>query len=127
MLASLLRSLPRLQVPGFLPLGAQLAVVTQTMLPASRFWRGLFRRSWKPLAFPSDGFARISADVKIEEETTPGYVASRYYPVRIGEILHANYQVVGKLGYGITSTARTRSKVSHVPPAWRLPAKLVLQ
>ena len=91
-------------MPGYLPLGAQLAVVTQTMLPASRFWRSLFTRSWKPLAFPSDGFARISADVKVEEETTPGYVASRYYPVRIGEILHGNYQVVGKLGYGITST-----------------------
>jgi serine/threonine-protein kinase SRPK3 len=74
------------------------------MLLASRFWKELFRRSWKPLAFPTDGFTRIPADVKIEEETIPGYVASRYYPVRIGEILHTNYQVVGKLGYGITST-----------------------
>jgi serine/threonine-protein kinase SRPK3 len=124
MKASFSRSLPRLQVPGFLPLGAQLAAVTQTMLPASQLWRSLFRRSWKPLAFPSDGFARISADVKIEEETTPGYVASRYYPVRIGEILHANYQVVGKLGYGITSTVwlarELRSVMCHPHGAYPL-------
>ncbi|OSS49897.1 hypothetical protein B5807_05812 [Epicoccum nigrum] len=67
------------------------------MLLASRFWKELFRRSWKPLAFPTDGFTRIPADVKIEEETIPGYVASRYYPVRIGEILHTNYQLARDL------------------------------
>ena len=110
-LASSLRSLPKLQVPVLLSLGAHLAAVTRTMLPASRLWRSLFRRPWKPLVFPNDGFARISANVKIEEETTPDYVASRYYPVRIGEILHAKYQVVGKLGFGVTSTSRVMKRM----------------
>ncbi|KAJ5903916.1 hypothetical protein N7504_006299, partial [Penicillium tannophilum] len=40
----------------------------------------------------------------IEEETIPGYVAARYYPTRIGEILKDRYQVVGKLGFGASST-----------------------
>lgn len=70
----------------------------------SRLWKPLFSRPWKPLAFPSEGFPLIPADEKIEEESLPTYVASRYYPVKIGEIFHGRYQVVGKLGYGVTST-----------------------
>ncbi|KAG6094466.1 hypothetical protein E4U30_003340 [Claviceps sp. LM220 group G6] len=64
---------------------------------------------------PREGFALISADEKIEEETLPGYVASQFYPAKIGEILRARYQIVGKLGYGVTSTvlASTESKVSQ--------------
>lgn len=60
--------------------------------------------AWKPLAFPSEGFAVIPADERIEEETLPNYATSQYYPVTIGEIFRARYQVVGKLGYGTTST-----------------------
>lgn len=64
-----------------------------------------FGRTWKPLAFPGLDFTRLPSDRKIEEETLPDYVASRYYPVRIGEILKERYQVVGKLGFGASSTA----------------------
>ncbi|KAB8207555.1 kinase-like domain-containing protein [Aspergillus parasiticus] len=76
MLSWLLRSLPRL------PLG----------------------RTWKPLNFSNPNFGRISASQKVEEETLPGYIASRYCPTRIGEIIKDRYQVIGKLGYGTTST-----------------------
>ncbi|KAG6095093.1 hypothetical protein E4U14_008325, partial [Claviceps sp. LM454 group G7] len=69
-----------------------------------RAWKMLFSPAWKPLAFRSEGFALISADQKIEEETLPDYVASRFYPVKVGEIFRARYQIVGKLGYGVTST-----------------------
>ncbi|PGH16326.1 CMGC/SRPK protein kinase [Helicocarpus griseus UAMH5409] len=62
-------------------------------------------RTWKPLNFPNSNFAQISASLKIEEETIPGYAASRYYPTRIGEIFKERYQVVGKLGFGASSTA----------------------
>jgi hypothetical protein len=61
-------------------------------------------RSWKPLVFPKAGVSSLPADQKFEEETIPGYIASRYYPVRIGELLQTRYQVVGKLGFGVTST-----------------------
>ncbi|KAL4917872.1 kinase-like domain-containing protein [Aspergillus aurantiobrunneus] len=40
----------------------------------------------------------------IEEECLPDYLASRYYPTQIGEVIKDRYQVVGKLGHGVTST-----------------------
>ncbi|KAL4807996.1 kinase-like domain-containing protein [Aspergillus unguis] len=62
-------------------------------------------RKWRPLSFSGQNFLQIPAGRKIEEETIPGYVASRYYPARIGEILKERYQLVGKLGFGASSTA----------------------
>ncbi|KIW13716.1 hypothetical protein PV08_08907 [Exophiala spinifera] len=41
---------------------------------------------------------------KIEEETLPFYSPSNFYPVYTGEILGAKYRVVGKLGFGASST-----------------------
>ncbi|GAB1320438.1 hypothetical protein MFIFM68171_10648 [Madurella fahalii] len=70
----------------------------------------LFRRLsrlgcvWKPLDFSNPNFPKIPPNQKLEEETFPDYVASRYYPARIGEILHDRYQIVGKLGFGASST-----------------------
>ena len=69
-----------------------------------RSFKPLFSRAWKPLTFPKDGFIPIPSSQNIEEETLPDYVASRYYPVQIGEVLRARYQIVGKLGFGATST-----------------------
>lgn len=67
-------------------------------------WKSIHRLAWKPLVFPNQGIASIPANEKVEEETIPGYVATRYYPARIGEIFQDRYQVVGKLGFGISST-----------------------
>lgn len=64
----------------------------------------LFRRRWTPLNFSNPNFVRLSASQAIEEETLPGYVSARYCPTRIGEILKDRYQVVGKLGFGASST-----------------------
>ncbi|KAK8099812.1 hypothetical protein PG999_010186 [Apiospora kogelbergensis] len=64
-------------------------------------WPG---RAWKPIAFSNSNFARIPLEEKIEEELFPDYLASRYYPVRIGEVLRDRFQIVGKLGFGATST-----------------------
>lgn len=77
MLPSLLRCLPRL------PLGL----------------------TWKPIAFSNPNFGSIPASQTVEEENLPDYSASRYYPTRIGEVIKDRYQVMGKLGYGATSTA----------------------
>lgn len=75
------------------------------MLPS--LLRSLSRlgRSWRPLDFSNPNFARIHVSQRIEEETIPDYVASRYYPARIGEVFQDRYQVVGKLGFGASSTA----------------------
>jgi hypothetical protein len=61
-------------------------------------------RTWKPLNFSNPNFVRVPASHKIEEETIPGYTASRYYPTRIGEIFKDRYQIVGKLGFGTSAT-----------------------
>ncbi|RSL51812.1 hypothetical protein CEP54_011231 [Fusarium duplospermum] len=64
-------------------------------------WPG---RAWKPLTFSNTNFTRIPLHEKIEEELLPDYIATRYYPVRIGEVLMDRYQIVGKLGFGASST-----------------------
>ncbi|RXW24063.1 hypothetical protein EST38_g1753 [Candolleomyces aberdarensis] len=47
----------------------------------------------------------IGSEYLLEEETLPDYLPTRYYPIQIGQLLGARYQVVGKLGFGTTSTA----------------------
>lgn len=64
----------------------------------------LNRAAWKPLVFPSTTFRHILLQEKLEEELLPGYVASRYYPVRLSQVLKDRYQIVGKLGFGTSST-----------------------
>ncbi|KKZ60343.1 hypothetical protein EMCG_04901 [[Emmonsia] crescens] len=58
----------------------------------------------EPRTLPSTGFQVVDASETIEEETLPGYHLGKYYPVRLGEIFDKRYRVVGKLGYGTTST-----------------------
>ena len=60
---------------------------------------------WSPLKFSNSNFVQLPANQKLEEETLPDYLASRYYPTKIGQVFQNRYQLVGKLGYGITSTA----------------------
>ncbi|KAI2819264.1 hypothetical protein CBS63078_7662 [Aspergillus niger] len=70
-----------------------------------------------PRIFPTSGFEILDSAELIEEETLPTYNAEKYYPVRLGEILHGRYQVVAKLGYGVTSTVwlgRDLSDSKHV-------------
>ncbi|KAJ5642708.1 kinase-like protein [Penicillium lividum] len=63
-----------------------------------------FGRRWKPLNFSNHNFVRIPEWDKIEEETLPDYNASQYYPTQIGEVIKERYQIIGKLGFGSTST-----------------------
>lgn len=89
----------------------RLALTLQSNLPCSMTLASILRllprlgRRWKPLDFSAcSNYVTIDAAQKIEEETIPEYVASRYYPVRLGEVLRDRYQIVGKLGYGMSST-----------------------
>lgn len=74
------------------------------MMLHDRAWKSLRRLTWKPLAFPKGGTIRLDASEKVEEETVPGYDPNQYCSIRIGEILRERYQIVGKLGFGTTST-----------------------
>lgn len=57
-----------------------------------------------PISFPTSGFETIEASVLVEEEQRKGFAEGDYYPIAIGEVLDARYQVVGKLGFGVSST-----------------------
>ncbi|UZP32334.1 hypothetical protein NXS19_000150 [Fusarium pseudograminearum] len=82
-----------------------------------------FSRIWsrsaplRPRVFSNPNFIRIPVTNKVEEETLPDYLPARYYPVRIGQVFIDRYQVVGKLGFGASSTvwlANDLSKKRHV-------------
>lgn len=58
-------------------------------------------RSRSPHAAQAD---TISAFKQVEEETLPNYTVNAFYPARIDEVLHDRYQIVAKLGFGVTAT-----------------------
>uniref|UniRef100_A0A2D3V6D5 non-specific serine/threonine protein kinase n=1 Tax=Ramularia collo-cygni TaxID=112498 RepID=A0A2D3V6D5_9PEZI len=69
-----------------------------------RVWKPSLRRTWKLHVHSRGNRVLIPAEEKIEEETLLGYAAKVYYPVRIGQTFQSRYQVVGKLGFGGSST-----------------------
>ncbi|KKZ58530.1 hypothetical protein EMCG_05518 [[Emmonsia] crescens] len=57
-----------------------------------------------PRSFPTSGFEVIDHSGPMEEEKLSGYKSELYYPAYIGQVFNSRYQIVGKLGYGVTST-----------------------
>ncbi|KND89186.1 Serine/threonine-protein kinase SRPK [Tolypocladium ophioglossoides CBS 100239] len=76
------------------------------MAPLLKWARGLLRRApLAPLKFPTAGFDVIPATELLEEERFDEFQTGTYYPVNIGDVVASNkYQVLGKLGFGSTST-----------------------
>lgn len=50
----------------------------------------------------------------MEEKTMFGYNPDNYYPVKQGEILNNRYQIIGKIGYGTTSTVWLAKDLTYV-------------
>jgi hypothetical protein len=70
-----------------------------------RWVRALTRRApLAPLQFPTSGFDIIPQHVVVEEEQFDEFKAGLYYPVNIGDVYASKYQILGKLGFGTTST-----------------------
>ncbi|KAI2115024.1 hypothetical protein LOZ03_006700 [Ophidiomyces ophidiicola] len=70
-----------------------------------------------PLAIPHTGFKELDVSQGIEEELLPTYKAEKYFPAEIGQVLKDRYQIIGKLGYGGSSTvwlSRDLEKCQHV-------------
>jgi hypothetical protein len=57
-----------------------------------------------PMRFPASGFEGVNDSEVLDEERFEGFKAGRYYPVNIGDIFASKYHVIGKLGFGVTST-----------------------
>ena len=57
-----------------------------------------------PLLFPTTGYEELPDYDIIEEEALDNFSYNDYYPARIGQVLNSHYQLVGKLGFGTTST-----------------------
>ncbi|KAI1459204.1 kinase domain protein [Annulohypoxylon moriforme] len=83
-----------------------------------RWVRGLSRRApLAPLRFPTTGFDVIDDSYIVEEELFDGLRKGHFYPVRIGDVYASKYQVLGKLGFGSTSTvwlAQNLQEHNHV-------------
>ncbi|KAM5464784.1 hypothetical protein MauCBS54593_006877 [Microsporum audouinii] len=69
-----------------------------------RWTRGLLRRSpLTPLQFPTTGFKAVPWTKALEEEHCDEFKAGNYCPIKIGDV-YSSYQILGKLGFGSTST-----------------------
>ncbi|EEQ87765.1 serine/threonine protein kinase [Blastomyces dermatitidis ER-3] len=67
--------------------------------------KSTFRRAPSPhIRFPATGFETINASRILDEERFEDFKKGRYYPVNIGDVFSSKYQVIGKLGFGMTST-----------------------
>ncbi|EEH36973.2 kinase domain-containing protein, partial [Paracoccidioides lutzii Pb01] len=56
-----------------------------------------------PMCFPTSGVETANASV-LDEERFDWFKKGCYYPVDIGDIFSSKYQIIGKLGFGVTST-----------------------
>ncbi|KAE8141307.1 kinase-like domain-containing protein [Aspergillus pseudotamarii] len=75
------------------------------MAPILRWARHTFRRAPSPpMCFPTTGFDTVNGSQILEEERFEDLRKGQYYPVNIGDIFSSKYQVIGKLGFGISST-----------------------
>ncbi|POR33360.1 Serine/threonine-protein kinase SRPK [Tolypocladium paradoxum] len=75
---------------------------------ASRFyaWKNALRRRPTSSRTISDiPHVALPLETPIEEETLPHYEREQYYPVHVGAVFKAKYQVAGKPGYGAYSTS----------------------
>lgn len=67
--------------------------------------RTAIKRGRSPvLRFPTSGYEVIRSSQILEEERFEEFKKGHYYPVNIGDVLVSRYQVLGKLGFGTTST-----------------------
>lgn len=64
---------------------------------------------------------KLPVNEPTEEECTPYYDPARFYPARLGDVLHDRYQLATKLGYGSSSTVwLVRDLKQFVPRAIRI-------
>ncbi|KAJ6114429.1 protein kinase domain protein [Penicillium sp. IBT 16267x] len=64
-----------------------------------------FRRAPSPpMRFPTSGFETVRPSEVLDEERFEQFKQGQYYPANIGDVFSSKYQIIGKLGFGVTST-----------------------
>jgi hypothetical protein len=56
------------------------------------------------MCFPTRGFETVRSSEVLDEERFEQFKQGQYYPANIGDVFSSKYQIVGKLGFGVTST-----------------------
>jgi hypothetical protein len=56
------------------------------------------------MCFPTSGFETVRPSEVLDEERFEQFKQGQYYPANIGDIFTCKYQIIGKLGFGVTST-----------------------
>ncbi|TKA47002.1 hypothetical protein B0A49_13088 [Cryomyces minteri] len=75
------------------------------MTAVLRWAKNYIRRAPSPpICFRNTNYEVVGGAQKLEEEAFEDYQTGKYYPVRIGDVLASKHQVVGKLGFGVSST-----------------------
>lgn len=57
-----------------------------------------------PKRFDQSHAPMLNSSETLEEEDLPGYSPHHYFPVKIADVYDERYQMLSKLGYGVTST-----------------------
>lgn len=81
-----------------LPFRPKTTIVPHRTVASSSQW------TTTPVVFPTSGFELLDQSQELDEETLPTYQPEKYYPVNQGEIVNDRYQILAKIGYGVTST-----------------------
>ncbi|XHG03936.1 hypothetical protein AWENTII_007220 [Aspergillus wentii] len=74
------------------------------MFSLLKWAKSAFRKCKRPIRFPTSGFETVKASEVLEEERFETFKKGQYYPVNTGDVFRSKYQIVGKLGFGVTST-----------------------
>ena len=78
---------------------------TRNMATIMKWAITAFRRAPSPpVCFPTSGFEVVRPSEVLNEERFEQFKQGQYYPTNIGDVLISKYQIIGKLGFGTTST-----------------------
>jgi serine/threonine-protein kinase SRPK3 len=56
------------------------------------------------MCFPNSSFETVRPSEVLDEERFEHIKQGQYYPANIGDVLTCKYQIIGKPGFGVTST-----------------------
>lgn len=56
-----------------------------------------------PIRVPTSSYEAVHPSEILDEELFEHFEQGQYYPANIGDLIGSRYQIIGKLGFGVTS------------------------